>query len=70
MAKYIPTRSFLVRQEDTETEKKKDITAKRGVSIELTDKEAIKFWGSLKIDDKQKQRLLGIARANSYNRLV
>ncbi len=70
MAKYIPKRSFLVRQDDTETERKKDVVATRGVAVELTDKEAIKHWGSLKIDDKQKQKLLSIAKANGYTRTL
>jgi hypothetical protein len=69
MAKYIPTRSFLVRQDDTETGKKKDVTAWKGKMIELSDREAIKFWSSLKLDDSQKKRLLAIAKANDYTRL-
>lgn len=66
----IPKRNFLVRQVELEGGKKKDVHAKKGVKIEMTEKEAIKFWGALSLDDKEKKKLLTTAKANGYKRTV
>lgn len=70
--KYIPKRGFLVRQTEKEGGKKEDVVAKRGIAIELTDREAIKFWGALKLEERDQKRLLAITKVpnNNYRRLV
>jgi hypothetical protein len=68
--KVIPKKTFLVRQEDSEGGKKKDIVAKKGVAIEFTEKEAVKFWGSLDLKDVDKKKLLSVAKSAGYKRLV
>jgi hypothetical protein len=70
MAKYIPTRNFLAKQVRQESGKRKDVNAKKGELIELSDEEAIKFWGSLKLNDDQKKKLNRIAKTEKLTRLV
>jgi len=67
---YKPKRTFLVRQDEVEGGKKKDVIAHRGKKINLSDREAIKFWGSLDLDDKDKKRLMGVAKAQKLTRTV
>lgn len=66
----MPKRSFLVRQDDVEGGGKKDVYAKKGIKINLTEREAVKFWGSLDLSEADKKKLLPIARQNGYKRLV
>lgn len=66
----IPKRSFLVRQDDVEGGGKKDVVAKKGIKINLTEREAVRFWGSLDLSEADKKKLLPIARQNGYKRLV
>lgn len=66
----IPVKSFLVRQEDIAGGKKKDVIAKKGIKLDMSEKEAIKFWGNLKLEDDQKKKLLQVAKVNGYKRLV
>jgi hypothetical protein len=68
--KVIPTRTFLVRQEDVEGGKKKDVIAYKGVAIELSDREAVKFWGALELKDAEKKKLNTLARSNKWTRRV
>lgn len=63
-------RTFLVRQDEVEGGKKKDVIATKGQKINLSEKEAIKFWGALDLTDADKKRLMPIAKANSHKRLV
>ena len=66
----IPKRNFLVRQDELEGGKKKDVKATKGEKINLTEKEAIKFWGALDLTEADRKKLMPIARANGYKRLV
>ena len=68
--KVIPKRTFLVRQDEIEGGKKKDVIAIAGKPFDFTDREAIKFWGILKIEDKDKKRLISIAKTNGITRVV
>ena len=68
--KVVAKRSFLVRQEDVEGGKKKDVIAQKGQRIEMTEKEAIKFWGSLDLSDADKKKLLAVSKSQGYKRLV
>jgi hypothetical protein len=63
-------RSFLVKQDELEGGKKKDVKAIKGQKINLTEKEAIKFWGALDLTEADKKKLMPIARSNGYKRLV
>jgi hypothetical protein len=63
-------RSFLVKQDELEGGKKKDVKAITGQTINLTEKEAIKFWGALDLTEADKKKLMPIARSNGYKRLV
>lgn len=66
----IPLRNFLVRQDDVEGGGKKDVIATRGVRINLSEREVVKFWGSLDLSEADKKKLMPIARKNDYKRLV
>ena len=68
--KVIPTRNFLVRQEDQEGGKRKDVIAKKGEKIEMSEKEAIKFWGILDLSEADKKKLNLIARTQKLTRRV
>lgn len=68
--KVIPKRTFLVRQEHTGAGRKKDIIARKGEKIEMSEEEAIKFWGSLELSEAEKKSLNAVARANDFKRLV
>lgn len=68
--KVVPKRNFLVRQEDAGDGKKRDVHAKKGERMEMSEREAIKFWGSLDLSDADKKKLMPIAKANGYKRMV
>ena len=68
--KVIPKRNFLVRQDDVEGGGKKDVVASRGQRMEMTEREAVKFWGALELSDAEKKRLMSVSRQNGYKRLV
>jgi hypothetical protein len=60
--KVIPKKDFLLRQVELEGGKKKDVIAKRGVKIEVSDKEAAMFFGLFEIEDADKKKLISRAR--------
>ncbi len=67
--KLVPKKTFLLRQEDTGGKKKKDIVAHRGVAIEVTDAEAIKFYGYFdfeneKTGDSDKKKVVEASKKN------
>lgn len=66
----IPKKTFLLRQEEIEGGKKKDVIAKKGVKIEMSEKEAIAFWGGLDLNEKDQKRLLAVAKAQGYKRKI
>lgn len=68
--KVIPKRNFLVRQDAVEGGKKIDVIAIKGQPIDLTEKEAISFWGGLDLKDADKKKLLGIAKNQRYSRVI
>lgn len=68
--KVIPKRNFLVRQDDVEGGGKKDVIAKKGVRMDMSEREAVRFWGALELNEAEKKKLLPIARSNGYKRLV
>lgn len=68
--KVTPNRSFLMRQEDVEGGKRKDIIAKKGVKMEMTEQEAVKFWGGLDLSDDDKKKLLKVSKAQKISRVI
>lgn len=68
--KVIPKRSFLVRQTDLEGGKKKDVYATKGVRMEMSEEEAVRFYGSLELNDADKKKLQALSRTGKYRRLV
>lgn len=63
------TRSILIRQ-DRVNGVKKDITTKRGEKVQLTEEEAVKFWGALDLKESDKKSLLRFAKANGIKRKI
>ena len=66
--KLIPKKTFLLRQEKPEGGKVKDIIAHRGVKIEVTEAEAVKFYGYFNFDHEQgesdKKKVIQASRTN------
>lgn len=56
--KVTPKKTFLLRQTELEGGKKKDVIAKKGEKIEVTDKEAAAFYGLFEFSDEDKKKLL------------
>ncbi len=56
--KVIPKKTFLLRQDEIEGGKKKDVIAKKGAKIEVTDREAAKFFGILELTEEDKKKLI------------
>lgn len=69
MIKAIPKRTFLLRQEEVNG-KTKDVLAKKGEKVDLSEKEAVKFWGSLDISEADKKKLLAYSKQNKVGRIV
>lgn len=38
--------------------------------MEMSEREAVKFWGALELSDADKKKLLSVSRTNGYKRLV
>lgn len=68
--KAIPKKSFLLRQDELEGGKKKDVIAKKGVQIEVTEKEAAAFYGLLEFTDGEKKKLMTAVRTRNLLRTV
>lgn len=74
----IPNRTFLVRQDEQEDGKKKDVVAHRGQRFNFSDREAIKFWGAIHWEKSEKlhkgkdvqKRLLRVAKDQRLQRTV
>lgn len=58
--KLVPNRSILLRQEELGDGKKKDVYTVKGKAIEVTEREAIEFWGAFenKMPEDVKKKLL------------
>ena len=60
--KVIPKKTFLLRQVEVEGGKKKDVIAKQGQKIEVSEKEAVMFFGLFEMDEADKKKLIARAR--------
>ncbi|HMJ67592.1 MAG TPA: hypothetical protein VK508_01790 [Cyclobacteriaceae bacterium] len=65
----IAKRAVLIRQ-DLKEGKRVDVRTVKGKKINLTEEEAIKFWGVLDLSDEQKKKLNTIAKRDGYKRRV
>jgi hypothetical protein len=67
----IPNRTFLFKQVEKEGGKKRDVIAKKGELLKgVTEREAVKFWSSFNLTDDQKKKLLPLAKANGWTRVL
>lgn len=70
MIKVIPKKTFLLRQEKLDGGKTKDIIAHAGKAIEVTDAEAVKFYGYFKMTEPEEKKLLKAAKDQKLTRTV
>lgn len=70
MITAIPTRTFLAGQTYGQNGKPKDIIAHRGVKMQFTERQAIKYWGSLQFDPKDEKALLALSKNQKIKRDV
>jgi hypothetical protein len=70
MITAIPKRTFLAGQTYDQSGKPKDIIAFRGVKMQFTERDAIKYWGSLEFDSKDEKALLSLAKNQKIKRDV
>lgn len=72
--KLIPKKTFLLRQDKLEGGKRKDVVAKKGIMIEVTEEEAAKFYGyffdNSDLNEKEKKKVIQAARQQSLLRMV
>jgi len=65
MPKMIPKKTFLLKQINEDGKKPKDVIARRGVAIEVTNDEAVKFAGYWDVsEEKEKKKVTDAAKAN------
>lgn len=63
--KLIPKRTFLLKQIHEDGKKTKDVVAYKGVAIEVSNDEAVKFAGYwLVTDEKEKKKVMDAAKAS------
>jgi beta-N-acetylglucosaminidase len=69
--KAIPKKTFLLSQERLENGKTKDVIAKKGVKIDVSEKQAANFYGILELSEEDKKKLISRSRvANSDLRRI
>lgn len=63
--KLTPKKTFLLKQIIEDGKKPKDVVAKKGVPIEVTNEEAVKFAGYWDVsDEKDKKKITDAAKTN------
>lgn len=69
MPKLIPKKTFLLRQVIEDGKKPKDVIATKGVAIDVTNDEAVKFAGYWDVrEEKEKKKIMDSARLNPQAR--
>lgn len=64
MPKLIPKKTFLLRQINEDGKKPKDVVAHRGVAIDVSNEEAVKFAGYWDVaDEKEKKKVTDSGKA-------
>lgn len=65
MPKLTPKKTFLLKQINEDGKPVKTIVAHKGIPIEVTNEEAVKFAGYWEVsDEKEKKKVLDAAKAN------
>lgn len=65
MPKLTPKKTFLLKQINEDGKKPKDVIAKKGVPIDVTNEEAVKFAGYWDVsDEKEKKKVVDSSKAN------
>lgn len=62
--KIIPKKTFLLKQILEDGKKPKDVIAHKGIAIEVTNEEAVRFAGYWHTDEKDKKKINDAAKAN------
>jgi hypothetical protein len=70
MITAIPKRNFLAGRVYVEGGKSKDVIAYKGVKMQFTERDAIKYWGSLVFEPKDEKALLALAKNQKIKREV
>ena len=70
--KLIPKKTFLLKQINEDGRKPKDVIAHKGVAIEVSNEDAVKFAGYwVAADEKEKKKVVDAGKANpSAKRIV
>ena len=70
--KLIPKKTFLLKQINEDGRKPKDVIAYKGVAIEVSNEDAVKFAGYWVVtDEKEKKKVVDAGKANpSAKRIV
>jgi hypothetical protein len=65
MPKLTPKKTFLLKQINEDGKKAKDVIARAGVPIDVTNEEAVKFAGYWEVsDEKEKKKVTDSAKLN------
>lgn len=56
MPKLTPKKTFLLKQINEDGKKPKDVIAHKGVAIEVTNEEAVKFAGYWNVEDEKEKK--------------
>jgi hypothetical protein len=71
MPKLTPKKTFLLKQVVEDGKKPKDVVAHKGVPIEVTNEEAVKFAGYWDVsDDKEKKKVTDASKANPHAKRI
>lgn len=67
----VPNRTFLFKQVELEGGRKKDVVARKGEMLKgVSEREAVKFWSCFDFKEDQKKKLLNLAKANGWARVL
>lgn len=70
MIQAIAKKSFLLRQEEIGGGKRKDINTVRGEKIQVSEREAIRFFGGLEISETDTKKLVRISKDQGIKRVI
>lgn len=69
--KLIPKKTFLLKQINEDGKKPKDVIAHKGVAIEVSNDDAVKFAGYwLVTDEKEKKKVMDAGRMSPSSRRI
>jgi hypothetical protein len=70
MITAIAKRSVLLRQDELGNGKKKDVMTKKGEKMQITEREAIEFYGAFSFDEKTSKSLLSLSKNQGIKRRI